>query len=80
MEERGARYDEVTGTVEEGQVSRAKSGRLKYTSEYRFEDYRGIHYYAKKQIEVFAVPEEEDIIVITVEVKYFQESADGNNL
>lgn len=71
MEERGATADEVIETIEEGRVSHARSGRLKYTMEYAFRGYRGAYCYSKKKVDVYAFPEEEDIIVFTVVVKYF---------
>ena len=71
MEERGATKEEVRQTIEMGQISPAKSGRMKYEMLFSYGDFRGLKFCGHKHIEVYCVNEGEDIIVITVVVKYF---------
>lgn len=71
MEERGASRTEVLKTIEMGRTSPAKSGRKRYGMIFSFGDYWRGQLYGHKHIEVLCVDEGEDIIVITVVVKYF---------
>ena len=71
MEERGATKDEIHTTVEHGETFPAKFGRTGFRRNFSFDnDYRGKHYNTK-QVEVFAVQEGPDWIVITVITRYF---------
>jgi len=63
--------EEVRQTIEMGQISPAKSGRMKYEMLFSYGDFRGLKFCGHKHIEVYCVNEGEDIIVITVVVKYF---------
>ncbi len=69
--ERGATHDEVCATVNGGEPFPAKFGRRGFRRNFPFEaTWRG-HAYATKQVEVYAVEEAGDWLVITVVVKYF---------
>ena len=69
--ERGATQDEVCAAVSGGERFPAKFGRQGFRRNFPFEDtWRGCAY-ATKQLEVYAVEEAGDWLVITVVVKYF---------
>lgn len=71
MEERGATEEEVIKTVRKGERFPAKFGRIGFRRNFPFDTlWRGKHY-DTKQVEVYAVEEEDKIVVITVIVKYF---------
>jgi hypothetical protein len=71
LAERGASQDEVRATVETGEQFPAKFGRHGFRRNFSFEGtWRGCAY-ATKQVEVYAVQEAGDWLVITVVVKYF---------
>lgn len=71
MQERGASEDEIIKTVETGENFPAKFGRIGYRRNFVFDGkWRG-KIYGTKQIEVFTVEEEGDLIIVTVMVKYF---------
>ena len=70
-EERGASVDEVILTVETGEVFPAKFGRTGFRHNFIFNaDWNG-KYYITKQIEVFAINNNDHWLVITILVKYF---------
>jgi len=71
MGERGISNEEVTKTVEEGETFPAKFGRTGFRRNFPFESTRRGKRYRIKQIEVYAVKEEEDWVIITVVSKYF---------
>ncbi len=71
LAERGATEDEVGLTLRKGFVLPARFGRRKHWANFPFERYWHGKYFRFKQIEVYSVDEGEDIIVITVVVKYF---------
>jgi hypothetical protein len=71
MQERGATEDEIIKTVEEGESFPAKFGRVGFRRNFPFASvWRGKHY-KTKQVEVYAAKEDEDLIIITVIVKYY---------
>ena len=71
LEERGAEPGEVIETVEQGEQFPAKLGRMGFRRNFRFDGvWRGKHH-ATKQIEVFAVQEGDDWLVITVVTRFF---------
>jgi hypothetical protein len=71
MLERGASGDEILTTVIEGERFPAKFGRQGFRRNFRFDStWRGRRF-GMKQIEVLAVWENDDWLVITVIVKYF---------
>ncbi|MCL1466642.1 DUF4258 domain-containing protein [Argonema galeatum] len=69
--ERGATEAEVIATVESGTPFAAQFGRTGFRRNFSFNaEWRGTVYTMKK-VEVIAVKENEDWLVITVIVKYF---------
>jgi hypothetical protein len=71
MLERGASEGEVLATVIEGERFPAKFGRQGFRRNFQFDStWRGRRY-AMKQVEVLAVSESNDWLVVTVIVKYF---------
>ena len=71
MAERGAAPDEVEATVTAGERFPARFGRTGFRRNFSFgADWRGRRY-ETKQVEVYAVEEDGDWLVITVVVKYF---------
>lgn len=71
MEERGASEDEASAAVEGGERFPAKYERTGFRRNFAFNaEWRG-KYYGTKQLEVYAVQEGEDWLVITVIVRYF---------
>ena len=71
MEERGASEEEIQRAIERGRVLPAKFGRKIYGMTFLYGDYWREQFYEHKQLEVYGVDEGEDIIVVTVVVKYF---------
>ncbi len=71
MEERNATEDEVRATVEQGEEFPAKFGRTGFRRNFLFEgEWRG-RPYKTKQVEVYAVQEDDDWLVITVITRFF---------
>jgi len=71
LAERGATQDEVRAAVSGGERFAAKFRRQGFRRNFPFEGtWRGVAY-ATKQVEVYAVEEGGDWLVITVVVKYF---------
>jgi hypothetical protein len=71
MEERGATKDEVRAAVEQGEQFPAKFGRTGFRRNFLFDgEWRG-KYYQTKQVEVYAVKENTDYVVISVVTRYF---------
>jgi Domain of unknown function (DUF4258) len=71
MLERGASEEDVTATVREGERFGAKFGRQGFRRNFSFEGlWRGRRYHIK-QVEVNAIWENDDWLVISVIVKYF---------
>lgn len=69
--ERGATEEEVWATVQEGESFQAKFGRTGFRKHFRFEStWQGRHY-SSKEVEVYAVREGEDWLVITVVTRYY---------
>ncbi|RKY60425.1 MAG: hypothetical protein DRP94_00465 [Candidatus Latescibacterota bacterium] len=71
MLERGATEDEVRTTVEQGEEFPAKFGRTGFRRNFPFEGKWQDKYFKTKQIEVYAVKENDDWLVITVITRYF---------
>ena len=69
--ERGATADEILATVAEGEQFEAKYGRTGFRHEFAFDEFWRGKRYAHKQIEAFAVWENEEWLVISVLVKYY---------
>ena len=71
LAERGAAVSEVVATVEAGERFSAKHGRTGFRRNFSFEGtWRGRRF-ANKQVEVFAIEEENDWLVITVITRYY---------
>jgi hypothetical protein len=71
MIERGANESEIIATVEQGETFPAKYGRTGFRINFPFNgSWRGKHY-ATKQIEAYAVKEDEDWLVITIIVRFY---------
>jgi len=71
MAERGGTLEEVKATVQEGERFDAKFGRTGFRRNFPFQGtWRGRHF-GVKQIEVYAVREGPDWLVITVLTRYF---------
>ena len=71
MLERGASEGEVLATVIEGERFPAKFGRQGFRRNFQYDRTWQGRRYTMKQVEVLAVPESDDWLVITVIVKYF---------
>jgi Domain of unknown function (DUF4258) len=71
MQERGATEEEIQATVVQGERFPAKFGRTGFRRNFQFDqEWRGRHY-RTKQVEVYAVQEGADWLVITVMTRYF---------
>ena len=71
MAERGATSLEVAAAVQGGERFEAKFGRVGFRRNFVFEkQWRG-RYYRTKQVEVYAVHQGQDYLVISVIVRYF---------
>lgn len=69
--ERGANEEEIIATVEKGEMFPAKFGRAGFRRNFAYQGkWRGKDYQTK-QIEAYAVKENEDWIVITIITRYF---------
>jgi len=71
MAERGATELEVTATVENGERFEAKFGRAGFRRNFVFEKQWRSNHYKNKQVEVYAVRENDDWLVISVVTRYF---------
>jgi hypothetical protein len=71
MRERGATAEEIAATIREGERFPAKFGREGFRRNFQFDSqWRGQPYHIK-QLEVFAIWEDGDWLVITVTARYF---------
>lgn len=71
LTERGADKFEVEETILKGESFEGKYGRKTYKKNFPFERERNGKFYKVKQIEVIVAMEVNQIVVITVIVKYF---------
>lgn len=71
MKERGATAEEVKATVEEGETFPAKYGRMGFRRNFAFDSEWHGKNYKTKQIEAYAVREDNDWLVITIITRYF---------
>ena len=69
--ERGATREEVIATVETGAEIPALSGRNGFRKDFVYRGMWNGRYYYLKQVDVYAVKENNDWLVITILVKYF---------
>jgi hypothetical protein len=73
LEERGASEAEVSATIEHGERFPAKFGRTGFRRNFPFDGMWRGRRYASKQIEAYAVQEDDAWLVITLVVKFFGE-------
>jgi len=71
MEERGTTEDEIQATVEHGEQFPAKFGRTGFRRNLAFGGLWRGKQYSTKQVEVYAVREGSDWLVITVIARFF---------
>ncbi len=71
MLERGTTESEVVLTLENGEQFPAKFKRTGFRRNFVFNNYWRDKYYKNKQVEVYAVKENNDWLVITIITKYF---------
>jgi len=71
MAERGATEAEVLATLHEGEQFEAKYGRTGFRRNFAFEKHWHDKFYRAKQVEAYAVREDQDWLVISVIVRYF---------
>lgn len=71
MVERGASEEEVVLTIKTGEEFQAKFNRIGYRHNFSFNNLWKGKKYNIKQLEVYAVRENSDLIVITVLTKFF---------
>lgn len=69
--ERGATEEDVIDTAGAGERFPARLGRTGFRRNFSFGGYRRGKRYETKQVEVYAVQENEEWLVITVLVKFF---------
>ena len=74
MAERGATEAEVFSTIEQGERFPAKFGRIGFRRNFAYNGIWRGRRYAAKQVESYAVEEDDGWLVITVVVKYFGEA------
>lgn len=71
MEERGATREEVLETIETGRMSPGKFDRRIHEMTCAYGDFWRSQLYEYKHIEVYSIEDGEDVIVVTVVVKYY---------
>ena len=71
MVERGATEAEIIATVERGERFPARFGRAGFRRNFVYEQEWRNKFYRTKQLEVIAVAENDDWLVLTVIVRYF---------
>jgi hypothetical protein len=71
MEERGTTEDEIRATVEHGEQFPAKFGRTGFRRNFAFGGLWLGKQYSTRQVEVYAVREGNDWLVITVIARFF---------
>lgn len=69
--ERGANEDEIITTIKMGERFPAKFNRIGFRHNFTFNNHWKGKYFNTKQLEVFAVHENDNLVVITVITKYF---------
>lgn len=71
MKERGVSENEVKATIEHGEPFPAKFQRTGFRRNFPFDSMWRGKYYKTKQVEVYAIQEGIDWIVITIITRYF---------
>lgn len=69
--ERGGTEDEINITIQNGEIFPAKFNRTGFRHNFDYNGFWNNKFYQNKQIEAYAVKEDNDWIVITLIVKYF---------
>ena len=69
--ERGATETEVTATILGGERFPAKFNRIGFRRNFRYENQWQNRWYENKQVEAYAIQEQDAWLVVTVIVKYF---------
>jgi len=69
--ERGATEEEVVATVQEGEQFPAKYGRTGFRRNFSFGGIWRDKRYSVKQVEVYAVQEDDDWLVITIITRFY---------
>ncbi len=71
LSDRAATEEEVRTTVLNGESFPAKFGRTGFRRNFHFDSIWRNRHYATKQVEAFAVREDDDWLVITVVARYY---------
>jgi len=71
IKERGASENEVKSTIEHGEQFPAKFQRTGFRRNFPFDKNWHGKYYKTKQVEVYAIQEGSDWVVITIITRYF---------
>ena len=71
IEERGATEDEAIMTIEKGESFPAKFNRTGFRHNFPFNSIRKGKTYNTKQVEAYAIKENDDWIILTVITKFF---------
>jgi hypothetical protein len=71
LTERGATEEEVIATVLQGETFPARFGRTGFRRNFPFDSLWQNRRYVTKQVEAYAVQEDEEWLVITVVTRYF---------
>ncbi len=71
IQERGGTEQEVVSTLTHGEQFPAKYGRTGFRRNFEFNGQWQGNQYANKQLEVYAVKENDEWLVLTVIIKYF---------
>jgi len=71
MAQRGALENQVIDTVTKGESFAAKFGRTGFRRNFAFDKKWQNEYHKTKQVEVYAVQEDDDWLVISVITRYF---------
>jgi hypothetical protein len=71
MQERGADEEEVGATLEKGEQFKAKFGRMGFRRNFPFNRERRGKFFTTKQVELYAIQENDAWLVITVLTRLF---------
>ena len=71
MQERGADEEEIMATLERGEQFKARFGRVGFRPNFPFNKERRGRLFATKQVELYAIQENDAWVVITVLTRFF---------
>lgn len=71
MKERGVTENEVKATIEHGEQFPAKFKRTGFRRNFPFDSKWHDKYYKTKQVEVYAIQEDTEWVVLTIITRYF---------